>query len=108
MFSLLNGFNESLLPCHSPKLQCLLSGAVGIPEHIKIALEIAPRCSNSLGNEETMGEFDAVESQACASSEHIATAPETPPLGPSSPHRSIQREQPSESIDTMAEEVKNN
>ncbi|MCI15652.1 double-strand-break repair protein rad21-like protein [Trifolium medium] len=107
MFSLLNGFNESLFPCHSPKLQCLLSGAVGIPEHIKIAPEIPRRFSDSLADEEILGEFDAVISQACGSSEHIATAPETPPLGPSSPRRSIERGQPSESSDNMEGEVKN-
>ncbi|XP_045797167.1 sister chromatid cohesion 1 protein 2-like isoform X5 [Trifolium pratense] len=115
MFSLLNGFNESLFPYHSPKLQRLLSNskleistslkigsdvqeseAVGIPEHIEIAPEIRPTRSDSVANEEILGEVDAAESQA--------TAPETPPLGPSSPRRSIERGQPSESSDNMEEE----
>ncbi|CAJ2669592.1 unnamed protein product [Trifolium pratense] len=115
MFSLLNGFNESLFPYHSPKLQRLLSNnkleistslkigsdvqeseAVGIPEHIEIAPEIPPTRSDSVADEEILGEVDAAESQA--------TAPETPPLGPSSPRRSIERGQPSESSDNMEEE----
>ncbi|WJX81215.1 hypothetical protein P8452_64129 [Trifolium repens] len=103
MFNLLKGFNESLFPCHSPKLKCLLSNsklkipvslqirsdvqeseAVGIPEHIQIAPQIPPMCSDPLGDDENMGEFDAVGFDAVESEavESQATAPETPPLCP--------------------------
>jgi hypothetical protein len=34
---------------------------VGILEHIKIAAKTPPSCSDSLGNEETLGELDDVE-----------------------------------------------
>jgi hypothetical protein len=34
---------------------------VGILEHIKIAPKTPPSCSDSLGNEETLGELDAIE-----------------------------------------------
>jgi len=48
------------------------SRAVGIPDPI----EIPPRFS------ETIGELDVSQSQTGGSSDHIAAAPETPPLCP--------------------------
>jgi hypothetical protein len=80
------------------------SEAVGIPEHIQIAPEIPPTCSDPLGDDENMGEFDAVESEAVESQ---ATAPETPPLCPVANVRLAKHVERATSLnsDNMVEEV---
>jgi hypothetical protein len=85
------------------------SEAVGIPEHIQIAPQIPPMCSDPLGDDENMGEFDAVGFDAVESEavESQATAPETPPLCPVANVRIAKHtERPiSPNSDNMVEEV---
>ncbi|CAI8612159.1 unnamed protein product [Vicia faba] len=102
--SLPDRFNESLFPCHSKKLQSLLSikkikipdslkvvetprsldvpgsQVVGILEHIKNAPQIPPQCSYSVGNEETVRKLDVSVYQTSGSPDNIAAAPKTTPL----------------------------
>ena len=114
------------------KLDASESQTVGSPEHTATAPQTPPQCPVSLENLEIPGKLDVSESRSIGSPEQIETAPRTPPqfpkmkvrsieppertdiqysdnLGPSSPHESIEREQPlkrDEELNLM-EEVKN-
>ncbi|GAU33318.1 hypothetical protein TSUD_165830 [Trifolium subterraneum] len=94
MFSLLNGFNESLFPCHSPKLQRLFSNSkLKIPVSLQIGSDVQESEAVDIPEQESEAvDFPVQESEAVDIPEHIQITPEIPPSCPSLGNEEILRE----------------